>query len=140
VVEILNEEPKVLPLKAHSDERGSLISIEFPEIAMTRFYYIQASDSNSRRGFHAHKNLTQIFVPLAGSWKLSLLKHGETLEITLIAGQNYLLLPPGYWREFESLEDFSILGVLADDVYREQDYIRDLNEFKEWEKLNDSIL
>lgn len=139
-MEILNDGPRVFSLKAHTDERGSLTSVEFPELAVRRFYYIETSNSNSRRGFHAHKSLTQIFVPLVGSWKISLLKHGETQEITLIAGQNYLLLPPGYWREFESLEDFSILGVLADDIYREEDYIRDLIDFKEWEKTNDPIL
>ena len=139
-MEILNDKPRIFSLKEHSDERGSLTSVEFPELAMRRFYYIESSNTNSRRGFHAHKNLTQIFIPLVGSWRLSLLKHGETQDIKLIAGQNYLLLPPGYWREIYSLEDFSILGVLADDIYREEDYIRNLNNFKEWEKINDSIL
>ena len=132
--------PQIFPLSAYSDERGDLVSVEFPSTAMKRFYYITASNKSGIRGLHAHKNLAQIFVPIIGSWKVSLLKGEEHHEFILESKKNYLFLPPGYWRELESLDEFSVLGVMADDIFREEDYIRDPIEFKEWEKMNDSIL
>ncbi len=139
-MKISEDEPRLFSSQAHIDERGSLFSLEFPNFPMRRFYYIQSSQKNAKRGFHAHKQLTQIFIPLVGSWKINLQKRESSREYILVAGQNYLQLPPGYWREFESLEEASVLGVLADDIFREEDYIRDFNDFKKWEEINDSVL
>jgi len=127
-------QPRVYSLSKHLDERGQLISVEFPQQPMVRFYFINTFVSQKSRGFHAHKTLSQIFIPIEGSWKIKLTKGGESQEFVLTSGENCLHLPPGYWREFESLENPSILGILADDVYREDDYIRDIDEFKAWEK------
>jgi|688.fasta_scaffold517439_2 hypothetical protein len=132
--------PRLHTLNTYSDERGDLASVEFPLSAMKRFYYVTASNKSGPRGFHAHKSLTQIFVPIIGSWRVTLFKSGKYEEFVLVSKKNYLFLPPGYWRELHSLEEFSVLGVMADDVFRETDYIRNLEDFKEWEKMNDSIL
>lgn len=137
---IQNQQPKLCSLKVQSDARGDLVSAEFYEYVMKRFYYITATDKSGKRGLHAHKRLTQIFVPIIGSWKVDLYKDDKHQEFVLTSKQNYLFLPPGYWRELQSLEDYSVLGVMADDIFREEDYIRDLNEFRKWEKSNDSFL
>lgn len=47
-----------------------------------------------------------------------------------------LVIEKGYWREFVSLEEGSILCVGASDVYDEKDYIRDYNEYLKWEEDN----
>jgi dTDP-4-dehydrorhamnose 3,5-epimerase-like enzyme len=135
-----NQLPKLYSLKVQSDSRGDLVSAEFSETDMKRFYYITATDKSGKRGLHAHKSLSQVFVPIIGSWKVDLYKDGKHQEFVLTSKQNYLFLPPGYWRELQSLEEFSVLGVMADDVFREEDYIRDIKDFREWEKLNDSVL
>jgi hypothetical protein len=128
--------PQLYPLNSFVDARGRLTSVEFPQKEMTRFYFIQALKAHERRGYHAHKNLTQIFIPIVGNWSITISKQGYDQEFSIFAGENYLYLPPGFWREFESHEDAGILGVLADDIYREEDYIRSYEEFFKPEALD----
>ena len=101
-----------------------------------RIYYIYEFSKENRRGFHAHKKLKQVmFCP-----------HGK-IQVEFTDGrikQSYLLDDPtkilviekGYWREFVSLEEGSILCVGASDVYDEEDYIRNYDEYLKWEAEN----
>ena len=103
---------------------------------MKRFYYIKSEPELGNRGNHAHKLLTQIMFSISGTWSVSLTSNGATKEYQLVEDSNCLIIPPGYWRVFKSLSTNSILGVLADEIYDESDYIRDFQEFEVWEKNN----
>ena len=48
-----------------------------------------------------------------------------------------LVVEKGYWREFISLKEGSILCVAASEVYNENDYIRDYEEYLKWEGKDD---
>jgi hypothetical protein len=41
-----------------------------------------------------------------------------------------LLIPNGIWRELENFSSGSVCLVLASDVFSEEDYIRDFEDFK----------
>jgi dTDP-4-dehydrorhamnose 3,5-epimerase-like enzyme len=129
-------EPKLGPMTNVLDERGKLVSLEFSAHKMKRFYYIKADPQSGKRGNHAHKLLTQIMFSLHGTWKVRLTRQGESQDYQLHEDSNYLLIPAGYWRVFESLDKNAILGVIASEVYDESDYIRNFDEFEEWEKNN----
>ena len=47
-----------------------------------------------------------------------------------------LIVEKGYWREFISLEEGSILCVGASDIYDENDYIRNYDDYLKWEEEN----
>lgn len=130
---------KELQIKKIKSPGGSLSFFEKDkeiDFDIKRIYYIYEFSKENRRGFHAHKELKQVmFCP-----------HGK-IQVEFTDGrikQSYLLNDPtkilviekGYWREFVSLEEGSILCVGASDVYDEKDYIRNYDEYLKWEAQN----
>lgn len=133
------EKIKELQIKKIKSPGGSLSFFEKNkeiDFDIKRIYYIYEFSKENRRGFHAHKELKQVmFCP-----------HGK-IQVEFTDGkikQSYLLNDPtkilviekGYWREFISLEEGSILCVGASDVYDEKDYIRNYDEYLKWEAEN----
>jgi len=58
------------------------------------------------------------------------LKDGEEQEIvTLNKPYEGLLINPGIWRELQNFSSGSVCLVVASEVYIEEDYIRDFDEF-----------
>jgi UDP-2-acetamido-3-amino-2,3-dideoxy-glucuronate N-acetyltransferase len=93
-----------------------------------RIYYIYDSDHISR-GFHAHKNLSQVLIPISGSVEVTL-DDGQKKEKVLLdnPGQG-LLITDAIWREMHHIKDNTIILVLASEYYDENDYIRNYDEF-----------
>ncbi len=114
------------------DERGKLISLEsFKNVPfkIERVYYIYATLKGVRRGFHAHRSLKQICVAVHGSCKF-LLDDGSTKEtVTLDRPDKGLLLHGSIWREMFDFSEDCVLMVLADEHYKEEDYIRNYDSF-----------
>lgn len=116
----------------HGDDRGQLVSLEeINDIPFTikRVYYIYDTKSGVVRGNHAHKNLEQILVCIAGSCKVKLDNGNETKVVNLEKPYEGLYIPNNVWREMYDFSKDAILLVLASEVYIEQDYIRDYDEF-----------
>ena len=121
---------KIIEVPTVSDTRGKLAVVENDCIpfAVKRVYYLYDVPSDSYRGGHAHKNLYQFLIPLSGSFEV-LLKDGLTSKkITLNKPNKGLLLVPGIWREIDNFSSGSVCLVLASDVYKEDDYIRNYND------------
>ena len=58
------------------------------------------------------------------------LHDGETTQkVTLNKPDKGLLIKSNTWRELENFSSGSVCLVLASDVFREEDYIRDFDEF-----------
>lgn len=95
-----------------------------------RIYYLYDVPFGSERGGHAHKDLYQLVLAPSGSFTIILFDGELKKEITLNQPNVGLLIVPGIWRELNSFSSGSLCLVLASDIYKEDDYIRDLNEFK----------
>ena len=54
----------------------------------------------------------------------------EQKTVTLNKPNVGLLIPNGIWRELENFSSGSVCLVLASDVFSEEDYIRDFEDFK----------
>jgi len=94
-----------------------------------RVYYLFDVPSSSKRGGHAHKNLKQLLIALSGSFDV-VLNDGEKVEtITLNKPNVGLLINNTIWREIENFSSGSVCLVLASDVFNEDDYIRNFDEF-----------
>ncbi|MFD1359106.1 sugar 3,4-ketoisomerase [Fictibacillus halophilus] len=116
------------------DERGSLISLESMKnipFNIKRVYYMYDLARNKARGFHAHKELKQVMVCLKGSCKVLLDDGKEKVEVVLKRPNQGVLIDVMIWHEMYDFSHDCTLVVLANDHYKEEDYIRNYEEFME---------
>ncbi len=116
----------------HGDDRGLLIVLEGNKdipFDIKRVYYIYDTKKGIRRGFHAHKNLQQILICIHGSCKIELDNGNEKKIISLEKPYEGLYVPGNMWREMYDFSQDAVLVVLASEVYKEEDYIRDYDVF-----------
>lgn len=122
----------ILPTIDCSDGRGGLTVIEEGEslpFPIRRAYWVYSTASGVSRGFHAHRNLRQVCLCVAGSLRMLLFDGKKEESIQMRPGMGGLLLPPMVWHEMHDFSPDCILAVLADAEYDESDYIRDRNQF-----------
>lgn len=94
---------------------------------LKRVFFLTSSEAD-RRGAHAHKLCTQWFTILSGKSSLTVTEGNSALELELSKPGTVIKVPPGLWVDVNILEA-SIIAVLADRNYEENDYIRDWEEF-----------
>lgn len=124
---------KTIDFSQLGDERGSLISLEANKqipFAIKRVYYIYGTEKEIARGFHAHKQLQQVAVCVAGKCRMILDDGKKREEIWLDSPVKGLLIEDMVWREMHDFSEDCVLLVLASEHYDEADYIRDYKEFK----------
>lgn len=116
----------------HGDYRGQLVALEeFNDIPfeIKRVYYMYDTIEGVTRGYHAHKNLEQILICIHGSCKVLLDNGKEKKKVFLEKPYEGLYVPNNMWREMYDFSPDAVLMCLASDVYNEEDYIRDYEEF-----------
>ncbi|MEN1911508.1 FdtA/QdtA family cupin domain-containing protein [Escherichia coli] len=121
-----------IEFKKLGDDRGSLVSLEQNKnipFEIKRIYYIFGTKDGVSRGFHAHKNLQQVAICVKGSCRF-LLDDGRTKEeIILDKPDTGLHINSFIWHEMHDFSEDCVLMVLASELYDEDDYIRDYNDF-----------
>ncbi|KFF19082.1 sugar 3,4-ketoisomerase [Flavobacterium hydatis] len=130
-MEIKNSGVQIIPIPKIEERRGNLSVIENDTIPfdIKRVYYLYDVPSGAERGGHAHKNLKQFLIALSGSFDV-VLKDGKKEQIiTLNKPYEGLLIHQGIWRELQNFSSGSVCLVVASEVYIEDDYIRDFEEF-----------
>lgn len=131
---------KWIELENRSDERGQLIVAESQKnipFEIKRIYCLYGMDSKPR-GFHAHKDLQQVMVCLAGSCNIlidnGLIKKNISMDTT----KQGLFIDKMIWREMNEFSKNCVLMVLASEWYDEEDYIRDYDMFNKEVCNNDN--
>lgn len=112
-------------------EKGKDINFD-----IKRIYYIYEFCQENRRGFHAHKDLKQVMWCPYGAIEIDFTDGKNKKKYVLDSPTKILIVNRGYWREFISLKENSILCVGASDIYSEDDYIRDYNQYLKWVEEN----
>jgi len=100
-----------------------------------RIYYLYDVPFGSERGGHAHKDLYQLVLAPSGSFKIILFDGINEREIVLSQPNVGLLIVPGIWRELNSFSSGSLCLVLASEIYIEDDYIRDENDYRNFKEI-----
>lgn len=116
----------------HGDERGMLVALEeFKDIPfeIKRVYYMYDTKPDIHRGFHAHKKLEQILICIHGSCKILLDNGKEKKIVSMEKPYEGLYISNDMWREMYDFSPDAVLLVLASELYSEEDYIRDYDEF-----------
>ncbi len=122
----------LIHLPVLSDDRGSLIALEGNKnipFDIKRIYYIYGTKTGVSRGFHAHKALKQVAIAVSGSCRFILDDGIEREDILLNDPAQGLLIESFMWREMHDFSDDCVLMVLANQLYDEDDYIRNYDEF-----------
>ena len=117
--------------------RGKLVSIEGNRsipFQIKRIYYMYGDKHESARGFHCHKNLTQLAICVSGSCKFILDDGKKRYNLSLQSPNEGLLIYSPIWREIYDFCDNSVLLILASEYFDENDYIRSYDEFVEYIK------
>jgi len=116
---MIPEETKIFSNK----ENGDLLSVIENIIDFKRLFFINVKDGK-KRGNHAHKDCTQYLFSINGSVIVNVTNSFDRYKFVLKPGKNLLKVPPLWWAS-QIYEKNSILGVLCDMNYDEDDYIRD---------------
>ena len=113
------------------DPRGNLSVIEnnILPFQFKRVYYLYDVPTGAERGGHSHKEQQEFLIALSGSFEVVLNDGKEKKIITLNKPFEGLLIPNGIWRELKNFSSGAVCLVLASDVFKEEDYIRDFEEF-----------
>lgn len=125
---------RVIDIETKATDVGDLVVGHVASIGFVpkRVYYLYDIPANSERGGHAHKNLEQIIVAVAGSFDVEIYDGNTYRTITLNQPRRGLKLPPGLWRELKNFSGGAICLVLASHEYDESDYIRQQRSFIDW--------
>jgi mannose-6-phosphate isomerase-like protein (cupin superfamily) len=122
--------------------------IEFPKVGNSQLGYISIAEKNNlpfdvkrvywtyftpesvERGGHAHYDLEQILVAVAGKIIINIeMLDGLTEEFVLENPNKGLYMPKSTWRTMKYTHN-AVQMCLASIEYQEEDYIRDYEVFK----------
>lgn len=118
------------------DPRGGLVALELGAgrtipFEVRRIYYIHRTQPGVSRGFHAHRNLMQVAICLAGKCRVVLDDGRRREEAWLDSPLRGLQIGNMTWRELHDFSPDCVVLVLASAHYEESDYIRSYDEFLE---------
>ena len=122
---------KLLKIPKIEDPRGNLSVIENDVIPfpIKRVYYLYDVPSAAERGGHSHIDQQEFLIALSGSFDVILNDGKEQKTVTLNKPFEGLLITNGIWRELKNFSSGSVCLVIASDVFKEEDYIRDYEDF-----------
>ena len=127
----------ILPLSKIHNRAGNITIVEGQKnipFDVRRIYYLYDIPGGEDRGGHAHKELYQLIVAASGSFNV-LLDDGQNKKIVTLNRPDYgLMVVPGIWRELLEFSSGAICLVLASLKYDNNDYIRDYDQFFNFQK------
>tara|TARA_B110000967_G_C18548764_1_gene394278 strand:+ start:107 stop:508 length:402 start_codon:yes stop_codon:yes gene_type:complete len=123
---------KIINFPSIGDNRGSLIAMETMDkipFNIKRAYFIFDTQKNVSRGFHAHKDLQQVAVCVAGKCRMTLDDGKKREDVWLDSPNKGIFIDKYIWREMHDFSGDCVLLVLASEHYLESDYIRSYDQF-----------
>ena len=131
--------PKIFNLKKFTKKSGKLLPITFNNkfpMKVRRIFFIYGK-KKYKRGDHAHKKCSQVFIPIKGNIKINM-KYRKTEKSVLLSANRSisLFVPPKIWSSVEFLNNNSIVLVLTDYEYDFNDYIETYKEFLAFQRRN----
>ncbi|MGN0068425.1 MAG: sugar 3,4-ketoisomerase [Prevotella sp.] len=126
---------KIIRLPKITDPRGNLTVAESQKsipFVSKRVYWTYDIPAGERRGGHAHKECEEIIIAANGSFDVTLDDGQEKQTIHLNHPYEGLYVGTGIWRTLEDFSSGAVCLVLASELFDEDDYIYEYDEFKEY--------
>lgn len=122
---------KLIELPVIEDARGNLAVIQegFLSFDFKRVYYLYDVPSSANRGGHSHLEQHEVLIALSGSFEVIVDDGYEKKSYFLNKPNIGLHIPTDIWRELENFSSGAVCLVFNSDVFKEEDYIRDYDQF-----------
>ncbi len=122
---------EVIKIPQFEDYTGNIGVVENDVVPfdIKRIFYLYNVPENQVRGRHAHKELKQFLIALSGSFDVVLDDGKEIKKVKLDNPDKGLLIHENIWNELKNFSSGAVCMVIASDMYSEEDYIRDYDNF-----------
>lgn len=128
-----NQNYQVIELPKITDPRGNLTVAEQMKnvpFDIRRVYWTYDVPGGERRGGHAHRTCEEVIIAVSGSFDVMLDDgRGKTQTFHLNHPYQGLYVGTGVWRTLEDFSSGAVCLVLASELFDEQEYIYDYDEF-----------
>ena len=124
---------KLVDLPKIMDPEGNLTPIEggrHVPFEIKRVFYLYDVPGGATRAGHALKTCQQFIIAMSGSFDVLLDDGTNTKRYHLNRSYTGLYVPALIWRVLENFSSVSVCTVLASEVYDEEGYYRDYEEFR----------
>ncbi len=118
--------PKIIDIRGNLTVAEQLKDIPFE---IKRVYWTYDVPGGESRGGHAHKRLRQLLIAVSGSFTVTLDNGNEKQKYLLNHPWQGLLIDTMIWRTLDDFSSGAVCLVLASELYEENDYIYDYQEF-----------
>ena len=126
----------IIDLPKIVDPRGNLTVAEQMKnipFDIARVYWTYDVPSGERRGGHAHRTCEEIVIAVSGSFDVTVDDGcGGKAVYHLNHPYQGLYIGTGVWRTLEDFSSGAVCLVLASELFDEDEYIYDYDEFEEW--------
>lgn len=120
---------KILDFPSSDTKNGILGMFQDVGFEIKRVLVMREMKEDDERGGHTHHKTRQILFAVNGGCTVDLDNGKQKDSVKLDKFTQGVLLEPYVWHVMRSFEPETILLVLADMEYNEEDYIRDYQEF-----------
>ena len=123
---------QIIDLPKICDPRGNLTvaeSLKNVPFDIKRAYWVYDVPGGESRGGHAHKRLKQLVIALSGSFHVTRDNGRERQSYLLNHPWQGLIIETGVWRTHDDFSSGAVCLVLASELYEEDDYIYNYEEF-----------
>ena len=115
-----------------TDPRGNLTVAQAHTdvpFAVKRAYWVYDVPGGECRGGHAHKSCKEVLIALSGSFHVTVDNGEEQKTVLLNHPYQGLLIDTDVWRTLDDFSSGAVCLVLASDLFDEDDYIREYDDF-----------
>jgi len=123
---------RIIDLPKISRREGNITvvhgGVEVP-FDVLRIFYVYDVPGGEGRGAHAHRELQQFIVSVMGSFDVTVDDGRARRTVTLNRAYYGLYVPNTVWCELSGFSSGAVCLVLASDYYREEDYIRNYDDY-----------
>jgi len=123
---------KILTLSKIFDPRGNLTVTQGGKdvpFDIARVYWVYDVPGGESRGGHAHRSCREFIIAVSGSFTVTLDDGQTSQSYHLNHPWEGLFVETNTWRTLDDFSSGAVCLVLASEVYDENDYIREYDEF-----------
>ena len=124
--------PKIVDPRGNLSVAEQLKNVPFE---VKRVYWTYDVPSGESRGGHAHKECVEMIIAVSGSFTVTLDDgKGNRKDFHLNHPWQGLLVNTGIWRTLEDFSSGAVCLVLASELYDEEDYIYEYEDYLKYVK------